>query len=464
MSRDVAALVVLGGIALLGNGLKAVVTSTVLVSEAQFATFLGIAVERVALLMETIVAGMVVALAVYPLFLHRFTVRRVALSACAVAAVAFAVFAGITLAGPTPSQREVAAYACLTLGAAALVCLAPSAQALVARWPAAEGRKVLTTIWTGATPAGFLAAPQLAKSFLPTLGLSVYFAAFAALPLLLLALVAVVAAVLPAQQDHDRQTASFPMPVIAAFVAAVAAFELWSTLGSIAGYLAPATLASLPLLAAAMVWLWRRAMPLPREAAVTPATWRLLGALFVLEVPTTGFFEAAFLFDRGMSEAFVADRATLFAAASVAGTFAAGLMLHRRVGGTRLLVTTWAIVAAALAAFAAYPWIDDPGYYLWTAAASGAGVGALTLFLCMAIVSDAPRMPILAALPSIAIMIGTEFGLEMLQLVFAAAQGAGLPSRAAFRVLFAVQSATVLLILPLLLAGARAGAPLSADQ
>ena len=464
MGRDAAALVVLGGIALLGNGLKAVVTSTVLVSEAQFATFLGIAVERVALLMETIVAGMVLALAVYPLLLHRYTVRRVAMSACAVAAAAFAVFAGITLAGAAAWQREMAAYACLTLGAAALVCLAPSAQALVARWPAAEGRKVLNTIWTGATPAGFLAAPQLAKTFLPALGLSAYFAAFATLPLFLLALLAVVAAVLPPGSGSDPRSASFPKPVIAAFVGAVAAFELWSTLGSIAGYLAPATLASLPLLAAAIVCLRRRAAPLPRETVLMPATWPLLGALFVLQMPTTGFFEAAFLFDRGLSEAFVADRATLFAAASVAGTFAAGLALHRHAGGTRLLLTTWASVAAGLAAFAAYPWIDDPSYYLWTAAVSGAGVGALTLVLCVAIVSDAPRVPIVAALPSMAIMIGTEFGLEILQLVFAAAQGAGLPTGAAFRVLFVAQGATVLLILPLLLASARPSAPASADQ
>jgi len=464
VGRDAAALVVLGGIALLGNGLKAVVTSTVLVSEAQFATFLGIAVERVALLMETIVAGMVVALAVYPLFLHRYTVRRVAMSACAVAAAAFAVFAGVTLAGATPWQREVAAYACLTLGAAALVCLAPSAQALVSRWPASEGRKVLTTLWTGATPAGFLAAPQLAKTFLPALGLSAYFAAFAALPLVLLALVAMVAAVLPAEGARDRRSASFPLPVIAAFVGAVAAFELWSTLGSIVGYAAPATLASLPLLAAATVWLWRRAAPLPRETPVTPATWPLLGALFVLQMPTTGFFEAAFLFDRGMSDAFVADRATLYAAASVAGTFAAGLALHRYAGGTRLVASAWAMAAAGLAAFAAYPWIDDPAYYLWTAGVSGAGVGALTLFLCVAIVTDAPRVTIVAALPSIAIMIGTEFGLEILQLVFAAAQGAGLAARGAFRVLFVAQGATALLVLPLLLAGARAGAPAAADQ
>ena len=82
------ALVVLGGIALLGNGQKAIVTSTVLVSEAQFAAFLGVAVEHVALLMEAIVAGMVVALAIYPLLLHRLAVRTLALVASVIASAA----------------------------------------------------------------------------------------------------------------------------------------------------------------------------------------------------------------------------------------------------------------------------------------------------------------------------------------------------------------------------------------
>ena len=63
----VAAIAVLGGIVLLGNGLKAMISSSVLVSEPQFAAFLGIAVERVAVLLEAIVAGMVIALAGYPL-------------------------------------------------------------------------------------------------------------------------------------------------------------------------------------------------------------------------------------------------------------------------------------------------------------------------------------------------------------------------------------------------------------
>lgn len=458
MRRDVAALVVLGGIALLGNGLKAVVTSTVLVSEAQFAAFLGIAVDRVALLMETIVAGMVVALAVYPLMLHRFPVRSVAIAACALAVAAFAAFAAVSFAHSLPWQREFAAYACLTLGAAALVCLAPSAQALITQWPAAAGRKVLTTVWTGATPAGFLAAPQLANWLLPALGLSAYFAAFATLPLLQLALVAMAAAVLRAPAGPGLLGATLPRPLLASFIVAVIAFEVWSTLGSIAGYLALATLAALPLLAAAIAWLARCAAGLPEAGTADRATWWLLGALFVLEVPTTGFFEAAFLFGRHLPAAFVADRATLSAASQILGTLAAGLLIHRNAPAAAPPFAAFALVTiGGLITFAGYPWARDPAYFLWTAVVTGFGTGGLTLLLCVGIVRDATRAPILAALPSIAIMIGTEVGLEALQCVLAAAKGMGLDTPDAFRLLFAAQVAAGAAVLPLVLRARRYG-------
>ena len=244
----------MGGIALLGNGLKSVVTSTVLVSEARFASFLGIEVERVALLMEAIVAGMVVALAMYPLVVRRFAVRDVALAAAVIGALAFAAFA----AGATDGAgrtREAWAYTCLTLGGAALVWLAPGAQSLVLGWPGTDGRKALTSIWTGATPAGFLAAPQLAKWLLPGLGLSAYFASLAILPLAFAALVATTAI---AAQRPDGDDA-LPVRLVVAFAAAVVTFEAWSTAGSVLGYTAAATLATLPLLAAAAAWFVKRA-------------------------------------------------------------------------------------------------------------------------------------------------------------------------------------------------------------
>ncbi|MFO1305505.1 MAG: hypothetical protein U1F54_17395 [Burkholderiales bacterium] len=442
----------MGGIALLGNGLKSIVTSTVLVSEARFAAFLGIAVESVALLMETIVAGMVIALAAYPLALRRYPVRAIAIVAALAAAAAFAAFAAFA-GHASGASREAWAYGCLTLGGAAIVWLAPSAQSLVLAWPGNEGRRALTSLWTGATPAGFLAAPQLAKWLLPSLGLSAYFATFAAMPLAFAALVATCALV-PAGVDED----ALPASVVIAFVATVIAFEAWSTAGSLRGYLAPATLASLPLLALAVTWLVQRARRFAQTAmTATGATaWWSLAALFALEIPTTGFFEAAFLYDRGMSETLVADRATLAAMAQVAGTLVAGVALHR--DGEHRARVAWIACALAIlgvAGYAAYPWGASVPWFMATAAVAGLGVGGLTLVLCLAIVRGADRAATLAALPSIAIMIGTEFGLEMLQGVSAAASAV---ARDPFAVLFIAQALAACAVVPLLARALRAGA------
>jgi len=439
----------MGGIALLGNGLKSVVTSTVLVSEARFASFLGIEVERVALLMEAIVAGMVVALAMYPLVVRRFAVRDVALAAAVIGALAFAAFA----AGATDGAghtREAWAYTCLTLGGAALVWLAPGAQSLVLGWPGTDGRKALTSIWTGATPAGFLAAPQLAKWLLPGLGLSAYFASLAILPLAFAGLVATTAI---AAQRPDGDDA-LPVRLVVAFAAAVVTFEAWSTAGSVLGYTAAATLATLPLLAAAAAWFVKRARQFATSISGTPSMWFSVAALFALEIPTTGFFEAAFLYDRGLPEALVADRATLAAAAQVAGTLVAGVVLHRSDLAGRVAWIACGLVVLGVGGYAAYPAVHDTWYYMATAAVAGMGIGALTLVLCLAIIGDARQAVALAALPSIAIMVGTEVGLELLQCAFAAARGI---AASPFPIVFAAQAAAAVAVVPLLRRALRHG-------
>jgi hypothetical protein len=436
-------LLALGGVALLGNGLKSVVTSTVLVSESHFASFLRIPVERVALLMESIVAGMVIALAVYPLAARRFEVRGVALVAAFAGAFAFAVFAAAALHAD-PATRAAWAFVCLTLGGAALVWLAPSAQSLVLTWPGRDGRRVLTSIWTGATPVGFLAAPQLAKWLLPGLGLSAYFASLAVLPLAFAALVAMTAVSIHDPHADD----AMPAGLVTAFAAAVVAFEVWSTAGSVEGYGYPFALAALPLLMASIAWLVTRARRFAATATTDTLAWRYVAALFVLEIPTTGFFEAAFLFDHGMPQALVADRATLAAAAQIAGTLLGGVVLHRWRGSTPVVAwTACALVVAGVGGYAAYPWLQEAWYFMLTAATAGFGVGALTLVLCLAIVRHAHKVVALAALPSIAIMIGTEVGLELLQCAFAGARSGGVD---AFATVFAAQTAAALAVAPLL--------------
>lgn len=455
-----AATLVLGGIVLLGNGLKAMISSSVMLSEPQFAAFLGVAVERVAVLMEAIIAGMVIALAAYPLLMRRFSARAIGIAASAVAAAAFAAFALTDLLHPGAGTRDVVVLASFTLGAAGLACLAPSAQALVALWPGAEGRRTMTTLWTGSAPAGFLVAPQLVRILIPVLGLSGYFLAFSALPVVMLLLLVAIGFTLRDAEGIAPRESPLPAALLVAFLACVVAFEVWSTLGSLTGYLVPWTLASLVALAAAVAWLARGAAGLSALEREAPSSFWLLGALFVLEIPTTGFFEAAFLFQHGESAAFVANRSTLAAAAQIAGTVVAGALIHRRAAAEPALLAAFAaLTLAGLASYAAYPWIAERAYFLWTPVVTGFGSGALTLVICLAVMRDAQRVLLLAALPSIAIMVGTEFGLETLQLAFAAAQAAGLAATDAYGVLFATQFALALGVPALLLTANRRGLP-----
>ena len=450
------ALAALAGIALLGNGLKAVVTSSVLVSEAQFAAFLRVSPERVAVLMETIVAGMVIALALCPLFLSRLSARALARIACLVAAGAFATFAAAELAAPAEALREFAAFACFSAGAGALALLAPTAQALVTQAPAASTRTALTTVWTGATPAGFLVAPQLVKYLLPALGLGVYFLVFAALPLVLLGLLAVLAVVQSATREAGPRGPHIAASVMAPFVAVVVAFEVWSTLGSVTSYSASLTWASLFGCVLAAVWLSRAVQRDEPPAAFAGSAGWLLAALFALEMPTTGFFETAYLVEHGFAQSFVADRATLAAAAQILGTAAAGALAHRWPAAESALRYAFAgLLSAGLAAIAAYPWLDLPAYFLWTPVVEGFGAGGLTLLLCLAVVRDAARHPLRAALPSMAIMLGTEFGLELLQLVFAVPRAWGAGSSVSFGALFVTQVLFALGVLALLRIAAR---------
>ncbi|MEO8754164.1 MAG: hypothetical protein ABI624_15955 [Casimicrobiaceae bacterium] len=449
-------LIAVAGIALFGNGLKAIVSSSVLVSEAQFAEFMRISLEHTGLLMESIMAGMVIALGVCPILLQRISPRTLGIGASAIAAAAFAAFGAVEMAQPGGWARELAVFACFTLGAGALACLAPASQALIASATiAVTARGPMTTVWTGAAPAGFLAAPQLVKFVLPLLGLGGYFLAFSVFPVVVLVLLVLVVYV---QSPEHAATAGDQLPtrVLLSFVSVVAAFELWSTLGSLNGYVQPATWAGLAVLAACLA-LFARSL---RNAAL-PATalgnsrW-LLAALFLLELPTTGFFDTAYLFGNGMTQGFVADRSTLAAASQIAGTVLAGVLRHGRPAREwPLLVGATAITIAGIVAIAAYPWLgDDRAWFLLTPALQGFGVGALTGLLVLAVMRDAVAHPVLAALPSLAILFGTEFGLEVLQLVFAAARAVGQDVHGAYATVFAVE-VLLALALPVVLAIAR---------
>ncbi len=449
-----AVLVVIGAVALLGNGLKALVTSTVLVSEGAFAAYLRMSPEQVAVLMQMLIAGMVVSLALCPLLLQRTSARRLGLGACAVATAAFGGFAAIDLAGMSPVWRLAGAFVGLAVGAGALALLAPVAQALVAQTPTPPLRTSLTTLWTLAAPAGFLLAPQLVKEVLPVTGLGLYFGGFALLPLAMALLLACVPLVLARTHEGTTEAAGLPAAPVLAFVAVVVAFETWTGVGDVAGFASPLALGTLCACLAAAVLFARRLRATDRPPALAGAVPWLLAALFLLQVPTTGFFDTAYLVASGRAEAFVANRATFGAAAQIAGTLAAGALAHRlprEAGAVRLAFA--AIAAGGTALFLGYPSTTSMALLYAAPMVMGFGAAGLAVLLCLALVQEAGRQPILAAFPSMAIMLGTEFGLELLQMVYAAIAALGTADTVRYTGVFAAQVAFALAV-PALLAAA----------
>jgi len=325
------------------------------------------------------------------------------------------------------------------------------AQSLVALAPTRGARTALTTLWTGATPAGFLLAPQAVKLLLPVLGLGWYFAGVAALPLVVAAVLAILPWLVARSDAHGHAPASVVPKVALAFVALVVAFEVWTGTGSIVGYTRPVTVALLAACGAAAAYFVRTLRSSTRSAALAgPNVW-LLAALFVLEIPTTGFFDTAFLVHAQHAQAFIADRATLGAAAQIAGTIVVGALLHRFPAAESRLRFAFALIAlAGVAMLIAYPWVARVGYVFAAPAVEGFGAAGLTVLLCLALVRDAHVHPLLAALPSMAIMLGTEFGLELLQMAFAAATAAGLGDTCAYAATFVVQ-AGIAAVVPILL-------------
>ena len=200
-------------------------------------------------------------------------------------------------------------------------------------------------MWTGATPAGFLLAPQAVKLLLPALGLGYYFAGLAVLPLLMAGVLAALPWLVARSDVHGSAASGFAPRVALAFVALVVAFELWTAAGGVAGYTRPVTLglmAACLVAAAGFVHAWRSsARP---QALAGPTTW-LLAALFVLQMPTTGFFDTAFLVQRQHPQGFISDRATFAAAAQIAGTIVAGALVHRWPAAERTLRVAFALVA-----------------------------------------------------------------------------------------------------------------------
>jgi hypothetical protein len=441
----------------LGNALKSVVASTVFVSEAEFASFLNISVDKTQLVVELLIGSAVMALAIAPFILNVRSARRIAVIAAAGAAAAYGALGAVMLAQPSLAVRELAVCLAFTLGGFSVSFFSPIAQIAINGVDNERRRVLLTTLWTSAQPIAFLFTPQLVKYVAPAIGLANYFTAFAMFPLAYLALsFTVLKPRREAPAPVERSGSSLSIRAVCLLLACILSFEVWTASNTLAG-LASAVSVALMLLffaivAAAVLYMRRqpKAGPLlPRQAGL------LLACLFIVEIPTTGFYDTTFLVGHLCSSTLIDDRASLGALAQIAAVFLAGAAYVRWPRALPYLVG--AGLAATLLGVAGYAWYPqvaaDESFFYITKVATGAGVGAVTTIVVALVMASGRNNPLVALLPALVIMFGTEFGLEILEIVFQLAKLAGRDEAGAYGAVFAAQIvAAVLAVVPFMVA------------
>lgn len=435
----------------LGNALKSVVASTVFVSEADFASFLNISVEKTQLVVELLIGSAVMALALAPFILNPRSARRIAAIAAVAAAAAYGSLGLVMLGEPTLAMRELTVCLAFSLGGFSISFFAPIAQIAINGVDNERRRILLTTLWTSAQPIAFLFTPQLVKYVAPELGLGKYFLLFALFPLAYLALSVSVLKPIAAKLQAPQETgARMSVPTVALLLCCIFAFEVWTASNTLAG-LASAVSVTLMLVffgftACSVLYIRRQPKTgplLPRHAAL------LLGCLFLLEIPTTGFYDTTYLVRHLCSATLIDDRASLGAFAQIAAVFLAGAAYVRwprllpYLIGAGLLTTI-----AGVAGYAYYPQVAvDENFFYLTKIATGAGVGTVTTVVVAVVMASGRSNSLVALLPALVIMFGTEFGLEILEIVFQLAKIAGRDEAGAYAAVFAAQIAAAVLAL-----------------
>jgi hypothetical protein len=441
----------------LGNALKSFVTSTVFVSEAEFASFLNISVEKTQLVVELLIGSAVMALAIAPFILNARSARRIAVIAAATGAAAYGALGAVMLAQPALAVRELAVCLAFTLGGFSVSFFSPIAQIAINGVDNERRRVVLTTLWTSAQPIAFLFTPQLVKYVAPEIGLANYFIVFAMFPLAYLALsFTVLKPRREATAPVERSGSSLSIRAVCLLLACILSFEVWTASNTLAG-LASAVSVALMLLffaivAAAVLYMRRqpKAGPLlPRQAGL------LLACLFILEIPTTGFYDTTYLVRHLCSSTLIDDRASLGALAQIAAVFIAGAAYVRWPKALPYLIGVG--LAATLLGVAGYAWYPqvaaDESFFYITKVATGAGVGAVTTIVVAIVMASGRNNPLVALLPALVIMFGTEFGLEILEIVFQLAKLSGRDEAGAYSAVFAAQIVAALLaVVPFIVA------------
>lgn len=456
---------ILGLFVLLGNGIRSVGMTTVSVSQGEFASFLNISVHRTEILIEALLGGALIALVLSPVIISRRSATRIARNAALLATACY-VSIGVTIyVSPSLLTREVVVIASFAFAGFAVAFFAPLAQLVIADVESEKSRTALTTLWTAAQPIAFLITPQLVKYVAFDIGVGNFFLILAALPLVFLALMPLV--FLKSDRPEAPEVA-IPWMRLSIVIGIILLFEGWTAAVTLAGVFSNTALVFMAcfLLSVALTVTYRQQLfPEASEATKIPSqAIFLLLVLLLIQIPTTGLFDSAYLYRHLCSATFMADRATAGAVCQIGGVFGAGALLLRwpqlsnpLVGAGLLLV----FIGTCLTVL--YPFRPgDSGLFNGSKMVVSLGMGIATAVLVSSILKVASGNKLIIMAPAFIIIVGTELGLEIMEIVFELSELAGADENGAYQAVFMAQ--VLAMVVVFVVVGARTAALLTSAR
>ncbi|WP_259782315.1 hypothetical protein [Aestuariispira ectoiniformans] len=443
----------------LGNALKSVVTSTIFTDEGTFASFLHISVDKTGILVELLVGSAVLALAMTPVILTPQRARKISFWAAALSVICFGLLGVVMIINPSLFTRELAVIATFTLGGFCIAFFAPLAQQAINSNPDQTSRVALTTIWTSAQPVAFLITPQLVKYVAQDVGTGQFFLGFAAIPLVIMLLSHWIFPHQTEATSTDTPPSVLSRQALGYIFAGLITFEAMTAAVSFVGLDAPATLGLMGLFALIVLAAALRYIRADRTSRLNlpPVALFLMLSLFILEMPTTGLYDSAYLVRHLCSSTLIEDRATYGAAAQILMVFVAGAIFTRNEKSLPYLLGLGILLLIiGTVGYTYYPdlLINADFFYISKMIAS-AGMGMVTTVIVALVMAECKDNPLMTLAPAFVIMFGTEFGLETLEILFEGVKLMGYGEVAAYRFVFVAQVILVLAAIPLAVAGVR---------
>jgi hypothetical protein len=327
---------------------------------------------------------------------------------------------------------------------------APLAQLSISNVTDEKEKIRLMTVWTAAQPIAFLLAPQLVKYVAFDIGIDNYFMILAAVPLVFLLMVPIIFG--PKDKAPVEAPSTVPWPLIGGFLLAVLAFEAWTTANSFAGIESVLSLSLMTLfvlVTVAVAFKGKSALAAPKLPTTAIS---LLVLLFVLQIPTTGLYDTAYLVRHLCSSELITDRATLGAACQIMAVFAGGAALAKwpHLETSMIAFAVLALFIGTIAT-AFYPFQgEDVWLFYASKVLTAIGMGTVTSIIVTRVAGVSGGNKIIMLAPAFVIMFGTEVGIELLEIVFQSAKLAGSDEVGAYQAIFLFQTLAVLLALGLI--------------